>query len=102
VPKNLDHLGIGSDTYRSKLMAGKKSKTDVTARDKSGRATTRCCEYCGGMIGNDRDMVVVMDGRRRNKTYYSRACWQHQQNGVQAGSAQARDRGSCGAAPVVA
>jgi hypothetical protein len=25
---------------------------------------------------NDRDMVVVMDGRRRNKTYHHRACFQ--------------------------
>ena len=55
-------------------MAEKKSKTDVTARDKSGRATDHSCNNCGQQIMNDRDMVVVMDGRRRNKTYHHRAC----------------------------
>jgi hypothetical protein len=25
---------------------------------------------------NDRELVVVMDGRRRNKTYHHRACFQ--------------------------
>ena len=40
-------------------MAEKKSKTDVTARDKSGRATDHSCSNCGQQIMNDRDMVVV-------------------------------------------
>jgi hypothetical protein len=31
---------------------------------------------CGQQIMNDRDLVVVMDGRRRNKTYHHRACLQ--------------------------
>ncbi|MBK9712221.1 MAG: hypothetical protein IPO81_13010 [Kouleothrix sp.] len=57
-------------------MAEKKSKTDVTARDKSGRATDHSCMNCGQQIMNDRDMVVVMDSRRRNKTYHHRACFQ--------------------------
>jgi hypothetical protein len=57
-------------------MAEKKSKTDVTARDKSGRATDHSCLNCGQQIMSDRDMVVVMDGRRRNKTYHHRACLQ--------------------------
>ncbi len=57
-------------------MAEKKSKTDVTARDKTGRATNRDCSHCGQRIMNDRDMIVVMDGRRANKTYYRRDCWQ--------------------------
>jgi hypothetical protein len=57
-------------------MADKKSKTDVTSRDKSGRATEHECLNCGQQIMNDRDMVVVMDGRRRNKTYHHRACFQ--------------------------
>jgi hypothetical protein len=56
-------------------MAEKKSKTDVTARDKSGRATNRDCSHCGQRIMNDREMVVVMDGRRRNKCYYRRDCF---------------------------
>ena len=57
-------------------MAEKKSKTDVTARDKSGRATTHDCVNCGQRITNDREMVVVMDGRRRNKTFHHRTCFQ--------------------------
>ena len=57
-------------------MAEKKSKTDVTARDKSGRATEHNCLNCGQQIHSDRDLVVVMDGRRRNKTYHHRACLQ--------------------------
>jgi adenine-specific DNA methylase len=62
-------------------MAGKnaktaKSKTDVTSRDRSGRATDHACTNCGDRIMNDREMVVVMDGRRRNKTYHHRACFQ--------------------------
>lgn len=57
-------------------MAEKKSKTDVTARDKTGRVTNRDCTHCGQRIANDRDMVVVMDGRRSNKTYYRRDCFQ--------------------------
>jgi len=56
-------------------MAEKKSKTDVTARDKSGRATNRDCTHCGRQNLNDRDMIVVMDGQRSNKTYYLRECW---------------------------
>lgn len=57
-------------------MAEKKSKTDVTSRDKSGRATSHLCTNCGELIGNDRDMIVVMDARRRNKTYHHRTCFQ--------------------------
>lgn len=57
-------------------MAEKKSKTNVTARDKSGLATEHNCMNCGQQIMNDRDMLVVMDGRRRNKTYHHRACFQ--------------------------
>ena len=57
-------------------MAEKKSKTDVTARDKSGRSIDHECMNCGEKIMNDRDLVVVMDGRRRNKTYHHRACFQ--------------------------
>lgn len=57
-------------------MAEKKSKTDVTARDKTGRATNRDCNHCGQRIVNDRDMVVVMDGQRSSKTYYRRDCFQ--------------------------
>jgi hypothetical protein len=57
-------------------MAEKKSKTDVTARDKSGRATNRDCTHCGLRIMNDRELLVVMDGRRSNKTYYRRDCFQ--------------------------
>ena len=57
-------------------MAERKSKTDVTARDKSGRATDHDCVNCGQRIVNDREMVVVMDSRRRNKTYHHRACFQ--------------------------
>jgi hypothetical protein len=57
-------------------MAEKKSKTDVTARDKSGRATAHDCMNCGQRIMNDREMVVVMDSRRRNKTYHHRTCLQ--------------------------
>ncbi len=57
-------------------MAEKKSKTDVTARDKSGRATTHMCMNCNALIANDREMVVVMDGRRSNKTYHHRTCFQ--------------------------
>jgi hypothetical protein len=57
-------------------MAEKKSKTDVTARDKSGRATNHNCNNCGERIMNDREMVVVMDSRRRNKTYHHRTCLQ--------------------------
>ena len=48
-------------------MAEKKSKTDVTARE---------CMNCGEKISNDRDMIVVMDSRRRNKTYHHRTCFQ--------------------------
>lgn len=57
-------------------MAEKKSKTDVTARDKSGRSTMHDCMNCGQRISNDRELIVVMDGRRRNKTYHHRACLQ--------------------------
>jgi hypothetical protein len=57
-------------------MAERKSKTDVTARNKSGKATQHDCVNCGQRIDNDREMVVVMDGRRRNKTYHHRACFQ--------------------------
>jgi adenine-specific DNA methylase len=57
-------------------MAEKKSKTDVTARDKSGRNTNHDCMNCGQRISNDRELVVVMDGRRRNKTYHHRTCLQ--------------------------
>ena len=57
-------------------MAEKKSKTDVTARDKSGRTTDHDCMNCGEKISNDRDMIVIMDSRRRNKTYHHRACFQ--------------------------
>ena len=57
-------------------MAEKKSKTDVTSRDKSGRATEHNCMNCGQLVTNDRDLVVVMDSRRRNKTYHHRACFQ--------------------------
>lgn len=57
-------------------MAEKKSKTDVTARDKSGRATNHRCDQCSAPIMNDREMVVVMDGGRRDKTYYYRDCFQ--------------------------
>jgi hypothetical protein len=57
-------------------MAEKKSKTDVTSRDKSGRATEHNCVNCGQQVTNDRELVVVMDSRRRNKTYHHRACFQ--------------------------
>jgi hypothetical protein len=57
-------------------MAEKKSKTDVTSRDKSGRAIEHQCVNCNQVINNDRDLIVVMDGRRRNKTYHHRACFQ--------------------------
>jgi hypothetical protein len=57
-------------------MAEKKSKTDVTSRDKSGRAIEHTCVNCNQQIGNDRDLIVVMDGRRRNKTYHHRTCFQ--------------------------
>ncbi len=57
-------------------MAEKKSKTDVTSRDKAGRVTNHTCTQCGQRIMNDREMVVVMDGRRSNKTYYRRDCFQ--------------------------
>jgi hypothetical protein len=57
-------------------MAERKSKTDVTARDKSGRSTEHQCVNCNQQITNDRDLIVVMDGRRRNKTYHHRACLQ--------------------------
>jgi hypothetical protein len=57
-------------------MAEKKSKTDVTSRDKSGRAIEHLCVNCSQVINNDRDLIVVMDGRRRNKTYHHRACFQ--------------------------
>ncbi|MFO7167843.1 MAG: hypothetical protein DIU80_007415 [Chloroflexota bacterium] len=57
-------------------MAERKSKTDVAARNKSGRATNHDCVNCGQRIENDREMVVVMDARRRNKTYHHRACFQ--------------------------
>ncbi len=68
---NLHHQATGRT-----IMAEKKSKTDVTARDKSGKATNHNCANCGERIMNDREMVVVMDGRRRNKTYHHRACFQ--------------------------
>ena len=58
------------------MAEAKKSKTDVTSRDKSGRATEHDCLNCGQQIMNDRDLVVVMDSRRRNKTYHHRACFQ--------------------------
>jgi hypothetical protein len=54
----------------------KKSKTDVTSRDKSGRVTNHVCTNCSQQIMNDRELIVVMDGRRRNKTYHHRACFQ--------------------------
>lgn len=54
----------------------KKSKTDVTSRDKSGRATAHTCTNCGQNIANDRELIVVMDSRRRNKTYHHRTCFQ--------------------------
>jgi len=57
-------------------MAEKKSKTNVTSRDKSGRATDHVCMNCNQTIENDREMVVVMDGRRRGKTYHHRTCFQ--------------------------
>ena len=57
-------------------MAEKKSKTDVTARDKSGRTIDHTCLNCNQLIINDRDLIVVMDGRRRNKTYHHRTCFQ--------------------------
>ncbi len=57
-------------------MAEKKSKTDVTSRDKSGKTTNHDCVTCGQRIANDREMIVVMDGRRRNKTFHHRACLQ--------------------------
>ena len=57
-------------------MAEKKSKTDVTSRDKSGRTNDHQCVNCNQLITNDRDLIVVMDGRRRNKTYHHRACFQ--------------------------
>ena len=44
--------------------------------DKSGRATDHECLNCGQQIMNDRELIVVMDGRRRNKTYHHRACFQ--------------------------
>lgn len=53
-----------------------KSKTDVTSRDKSGKMTSHDCANCGQRIANDRELVVVMDGRRRNKSYHHRACFQ--------------------------
>jgi hypothetical protein len=53
-----------------------KSKTDVTARDKSGRVTNRNCSHCGLRIMNDREMIVVMDEQRRNKSFYRRECYQ--------------------------
>jgi hypothetical protein len=57
-------------------MAEKKSKTDVTSRDKTGRATDHTCMNCAQPISNDRELIGVMDGRRRNKTYHHRACFQ--------------------------
>jgi hypothetical protein len=57
-------------------MAEKKSKTDVTSRDKSGRMIEHTCMNCNQLINNDRDLIVVMDGRRRNKTYHHRTCFQ--------------------------
>ena len=57
-------------------MAEKKSKTNVTSRDKSGRATDHVCLNCNQVIDNDREMVVVTDGRRSNKTFHHRACFQ--------------------------
>ena len=52
-----------------------KSKTDVTARDKTGKATNRDCSHCGSRILTDREMMVVMDPHRANKTYYRRECF---------------------------
>ena len=57
-------------------MAEKKSKTDVTSRDKSGRTIDHLCLNCNQVIANDRELIVVMDGRRRNKTYHHRTCFQ--------------------------
>ena len=57
-------------------MAEKKSKTDVTSRDKSGRTIDHTCLNCNQLITNDRDLIVVMDGRRRNKTCHHRTCFQ--------------------------
>jgi hypothetical protein len=70
----IHNLATGNGETR--IMAEKKSKTDVTARDKSGKPTNHNCANCGERIMNDREMVVVMDGRRRNKTYHHRACFQ--------------------------
>jgi adenine-specific DNA methylase len=67
---------LASGNGETRIMAEKKSKTDVTARDKSGKPTNHNCANCGERIMNDREMVVVMDGRRRNKTYHHRACFQ--------------------------
>jgi len=67
---------LASGNGDTRIMAEKKSKTDVTARDKSGKPTNHNCANCGERIMNDREMVVVMDGRRRNKTYHHRACFQ--------------------------
>ncbi len=67
---------LASGNGETSIMAEKKSKTDVTARDKSGKPTNHNCANCGERIMNDREMVVVMDGRRRNKTYHHRACFQ--------------------------
>ena len=53
-----------------------KSKTDVTSRDKSSRATVHTCVNCNQRIMNDREMIVLMDDRRRNKTYHHRTCHQ--------------------------
>jgi hypothetical protein len=53
-----------------------KSKTDVTSRDKSGKVTDHICQDCSQQIMNDREMIVLMDDRRRNKTYHHRACFQ--------------------------
>ena len=60
-----------------------KSKTDVTSRDKSGRITNRDCSHCGTRLLNDREMVVVMDGQRRNKCYYRRDCFNRMLGGDQ-------------------
>jgi adenine-specific DNA methylase len=57
-------------------MAEKKSKNDQSARDKSGRMTDYTCVNCNTRIENDREMVIVTDGRRRHKTHHHRACFQ--------------------------
>jgi hypothetical protein len=38
--------------------------------------TIHDCLNCGQRISNDREMIVVIDNRRRNKTYHHRTCLQ--------------------------